>query len=298
MKILVGLDCGGSSSRVMAVDASGKILYQGHSGAANLATTPEPRLRRNLVHAVQGCPTADYVCGCFAGLVSDPIRTVGLQHLRHIFPEAAVRAEPDYTAALYACPPNTDICVIAGTGSLVASRIGGKIVKSGGGGYILGDEGSSYQYGREVVLQYLRYPAETTETTKLAIAEHLKTLEQGEIISSVYRSGTPAPLLGKLARALGHDAMEGRTYAIAALKRHTEDLAEIVRLHVKAHLPFQDQLRICLSGGVWKAGPIFKDAFASALNHALPRRTLTIMRITKPPLHGAVELAREMMIGN
>jgi len=298
MKILVGLDCGGSSSRVMAIDATGTILYQGHSGAANLATTPEPRLRKNLAHAAEGCPNPDFVCGCFAGLVSDPIRTIGVQHLKHVFPNANVRAEPDYIAALYACPPETDICVIAGTGSLVASRIDGTIVKSGGGGFILGDEGSSYQYGRELALQFLRYPGDATEAAKSAISEHLKSNDPGDIISAVYRSGTPAPLLGKLARALGQDATEGQPYALAALKRHTDDLAEIVRIHTKRFLADRDQIRICLSGGLWKAGPIFKDTFASALRDALPRRELTITRITKPPLHGAVELAREMMIGN
>jgi N-acetylglucosamine kinase-like BadF-type ATPase len=282
----------------MAVDSSGSILYQGHSGAANLATTPEQRLRRNLIHAVEGCPGADYVCGCFAGLVSDPIRMVGLQHLKYVFPDAVVRAEPDYTAALYACPPGTDICVIAGTGSLVASRVDGQIVKSGGGGYILGDEGSSYQYGRELVLQYLRYPSESTQTARAAIAEFLKTSDPGEIISTVYRSGTPAPLLGKLARALGQDAAESQPYAVASVRRHMDDLAEIVRIHVKRFLPEQSRISICLSGGLWKAGPIFKDAFASALRNTLSKRELTITRITKPPLHGAVELAREMMIGN
>src|SRR5687768_11645928 len=137
MSVFVGLDCGGSSSRVLAVDFDGNIVFQGQSGAANLASTPENRLRRNLSHATDGCPHADYVCGCFAGLVSDDLRRRGEDHLKSLFPRAEVRAEPDYTAALYASPPGTDVCVIAGTGSLVCSRGADGILKSGGMGYIL-----------------------------------------------------------------------------------------------------------------------------------------------------------------
>lgn len=51
MGIYVGLDCGGSSSRVLAMDEAGTQLFVGSSGAANILSTPEFRLRRNLENA-------------------------------------------------------------------------------------------------------------------------------------------------------------------------------------------------------------------------------------------------------
>jgi glucosamine kinase len=296
MSIFVGLDCGGSSSRVMAVDGQGAILYQGHSGAANLVTTPEARLRRNLLHAASGCPQPSYACGCFAGLISEDVRKRGLYHLRELFPEAQVRAEPDYTAAYYASPPETDICVISGTGSLVCSRQGGNVVKSGGRGFILGDEGSSFQFGRDAVNRFLRNPNDCSPLLQEAILEHFGTQEANEIIAAIYRSGTPATLLGKFAKALGQDAQAGQPYALASLHRHLNELGSVVREHFDANFrTHRNTLAVCLSGGLWKSSPIFKDSFQRLLPQILPVESVTVVRISRPPLHGAVELAREMV---
>ncbi len=297
MNVFVGLDCGGSSSRVLAVDGHGAILYQGHSGAANLVTTPENRLRRNLNHASRGCPPPQFVCGCFAGLINEEIRERGIVHLRQIFPEAVVRAEPDYTAAFYASPPDTDLCVIAGTGSLVCSKVDGRIVKSGGRGFILGDEGSSFQYGRDAVAHYLRNPARCTETLREAILEHFGTLDESAIVAAVYRAGTPATVLGKFARPIGQDARAGEPYALESLRRHTGDLVETVRGHVERY-GSKRALTISLAGGLWKASPIFREGFATELATRLPNCELSVIRLNRPPLYGAIELAKEMVHGN
>ncbi|HWD41944.1 MAG TPA: BadF/BadG/BcrA/BcrD ATPase family protein [Fimbriimonas sp.] len=298
MSVFVGLDCGGSSSRVMAVDAMGKILYQGHSGAANLVSTPESRVRRNLTHASRGCPPPQFVCGCFAGLINDEVRTRGIEHLREVFPGAALRAEPDYTAAFYASPPGTDICVISGTGSLVCSRKDGEIVKSGGRGFILGDEGSSYQYGRDAIRHFIRDPEQCSEFLREALLEHFGSLDSSTVTAAVYRAPTPATLLSRFSRALGQDAVAGEPYALKSLEINTAELAETVFEHAHHYLDPQRTLTISLAGGLWKASPIFRERFAAALRARLDVEELVVTRIARPPLYGAVELAKEMGIGN
>jgi N-acetylglucosamine kinase-like BadF-type ATPase len=281
----------------MAVDALGAILYQGQSGAANLATTPEARLRRNLQQASKGCPQPAFVCGCFAGLINDDIRAKGLSHLRELFPAARLRAEPDYTAAFYASPSETDICVISGTGSLVCSREDGKIVKSGGRGYILGDEGSSFQFGRDAVSHFTRNPGNASPILASAILEQFETCDASEVITAVHRTDTPANLLARFAKVLGQDAIAKEPYAIASLNRHLSELAAVVEDHFKTHLPERRKsLAISLTGGLWKSSPIFKETFEALLRQVLPVNSLTVTRISKPPLYGAVELAREMFV--
>jgi N-acetylglucosamine kinase-like BadF-type ATPase len=262
-----------------------------------LVTTPENRLRRNLDHASRGCPVPQFVCGCFAGLINEEVRQRGLTHLRQLFPLASVRAEPDYTAALYASPPGTNICVIAGTGSLVCSSFRGEIVKTGGRGYILGDEGSSYHYGRDAIAFFLRNPAKCTETLREAVLEHFGTLEEGSIVAAVYRAGTPATVLGKFARPLGLDARAGEPYAVESLRRHTADLVDSVVAHVERYSP-ERSLLISLAGGLWKAAPIFRERFATTLTERLSSREIDVIRLNRPPLHGAIELAKEMVHGN
>ncbi|MDX2066646.1 MAG: hypothetical protein SFX74_12985 [Fimbriimonadaceae bacterium] len=283
----------------MAMDADGNVVFQGQSGSANLSSTPENRLRKNLSHATEGCPPPSFVCGCFAGLINRETRSKGLEQLRAVFPAAEVRAEPDYTAALYAAPPETDVLIISGTGSLVCSRTESGIKKSGGRGYMLGDEGSAYQFGRESLRHFLAHPDRASEALRSQVETLFNGTEESEIIPQIYKSATPAATLAKLAKAFSMDVRAREPYALAALDRHLEQLLDVVTLHVDRHLnPEQPHLDICLSGGVWKGSPIFKDRFTELATARFAPRTLNIHRIARPPLYGAVQLAREMHHGN
>ena len=294
MSVYVGLDCGGSSSRVLALDDSGNILFQGQSGAANLASTPEGRLRRNLISATRGCPTPDFVCGCFAGLISEPSRERGLGILQDTFEvEANYRAEPDYTAALYAAN-DADVCVISGTGSLVCSRSGDSIVKSGGRGYILGDEGSGFFFGKDAVTHFLQNPQISTDYLKKTINEVFGSLEESVIVTGVYKAPTPATILGRLAKCIGHDAIAGEEYALKSLDRNMTELVKVTVNHIQKYHSDKPILNISLSGGVWKASHIYRDYFIEYLEKAVCGQQFNVHRLTKPPLYGAVYLAKEL----
>ncbi len=295
MSVYVGLDCGGSSSRVLALDSEGKVVYQGQSGGANLVSTPDARLRRNLYHATEGCPPANYVCGCFAGLVNEDLRKRGEELLRQHFPGAEVRAEPDYTAALFACPSNITVCVIAGTGSLVCSRVDGHIHKSGGRGYILGDDGSGFQFGRDAVVYFLDNPEECSQSLREAIkAAFGSTTDEGSIVSQVYRLPTPAMTLAKLSKALALDAKAGETYALASIERNTSKLAGIVAAHAARYHSDETILEVGLVGGVWNSAAIIRQQFEQHLRQLLPLQDVRVQKVNRPPLYGAVEIAKEM----
>lgn len=297
MSVFVGLDCGGSSSRVLAVDDQGDVLFQGHSGAANLVSTPESRLRRNLQHATRDCPPARFVCGCFAGLVSEDVRIRGELLLRDLFPDAVVRAEPDYTAAFYACPSGTNICVISGTGSLVCSRHEGRMVKGGGRGYLLGDQGSGFHYGREALVAFLDDPHGTSDGLRAAVVDAFGSDQESVIVPTVYRSN-PATLLAKLAKAVGSDAKNGLAYATKIVDRNSLALAEVVGQHIQRYHADRKTINLCLAGGLWKSSPVFRDVFAEKIALVVPDTEFVVARILRPPLVGAVELAKEMSNGN
>jgi N-acetylglucosamine kinase-like BadF-type ATPase len=294
MTIYLGLDCGGSSSRAMALDHNGQVVHQGQAGSANLVSTPERRLRSNLLQATRECPNADFICGCFAGLMTDADRHRAEGYLATLFPKARVHAEPDYAAAYSASEDGTDICVIAGTGSLVCSRINGAMVKSGGRGYMLGDEGSAFQFGRAALLEYFRNPAEASETFKETLTKLFESRQENAIISRLYQLPSPQSALAKLAKPLGHDAKEGRIYALELIAKHIEPLAKVVASHAARCFPDAKSLKITLAGGLWQNAPQFRDAFSKVLEEELPRMNLDVHRIVKPPVFGAVMLAKEM----
>lgn len=296
MPILLGLDCGGSSTRAVAVDEHGVVVHQNQAGSANLASTPEFRIRRNLAHATQGAPDPDAVCACFAGLLTDEDRGRALGYLRELFPTSRLRAEPDYAAALFACPGEIDVCVIAGTGSLVCSRDGGRIVKSGGRGYLLGDPGSAFRYGRDALLHFLNDPDRAGPLLAATIERHLDGASEAEIVSRLYRAPSPPALLAKFAKVIVQDARDGRQYAQASLERNSGELASVLRDHCRRHMRNQEIVRVGLTGGLWKISSRFGDAFADAL--AGSATEFRLERMTVPPVYGAVRLAKEIVDGD
>ena len=294
MGVFVGLDCGGSSSRVVAVDVHGQVIFQGQSGAANLTTTPEKRLARNLAQASKGCPRASYVCGCFAGMIGPDSKERGEALLRELFPGAQIRTEADYAAALYAAPKTTDILIISGTGSLICSRTSEGIVKSGGRGYVLGDQGSGYQFGRDVLMNYLDRPDTASEPLKAELVQQFGDLTEQGIVARVYGAGSPATVLARLAKFAGFDAMAGQPYALQSLDRNLGALIDVLEQHIERHHYVNSNLEIVLSGGVWKSAPIFRERLVQLLEARFPTRAFVVNRIAQPPVYGAVELAKEM----
>src|SRR5438105_3244428 len=127
--IWLGLDGGGSSLRALAVDERGETVFSGQSGPANLLSTPSESLALHFEKALQGVPMPEAICGCFAGLLTNTDREQAIELLAHYFPKALLRVEPDYAAAL-AAEQDADLCVVAGTGSIVCSNYRGKLVKS------------------------------------------------------------------------------------------------------------------------------------------------------------------------
>jgi len=298
MAVAIGLDCGGSNSRALAVDSNGNQIFNGNSGAANLASTPLPRLRRNLTNCLSGAPKADFICGCFAGQISEETRLLGESILAEIQPGAKIKVLPDYAAALQAAPAGTDLLVISGTGSLVCSRIGDQYHKSGGGGYILGDEGSGYRFGRRVLAEFMHRPNESSESVRKLVQQTFGTLHVQDVVLAVYRASTPASIIAKLAKGLAQDAADGMEYAMQGIVAEFSELAMITRHHINEHFGDRRSIQLCLSGGVWKLGAAFRSEFERQLSMVTPDLDLTIVRIERPPLMGAVELARELGNGN
>ena len=297
MPVFLGLDCGGSSTRAVAVDSQGTRIFAGQAGAGNLANTPQDQLRRNLRMATQNCPIPDFVCGCFAGLMDDEGRRQAKQLLKEIFPNAAVRAEPDFVATLKACE-GTDICVIAGTGSLVCSSNAGMPVKSGGRGYLLGDEGSAYRFGRDALNSYLDAPEKASEKLTTEIENLFGTREPSQVIVRLYRSRTPAGLLAKLVKPLAADAKAGIPYALQSMEDNLLALSRVVKGHVDMYFPGAGSVTMTLAGGLWKSSGMFKQSFALQLSRTMADLELQIDTIKRPPVEGAVELAKEIRIGN
>ncbi|MFN3728433.1 MAG: N-acetylglucosamine kinase [Fimbriimonadaceae bacterium] len=294
MAIILGMDCGGTSSRALAIRDDGDVVFEGMGGPANWSSTRRELLLRELWAATKDCPSPDIVAACFAGLLSEEDRIEAETVLGSLFPEARVLARPDYFAAIEACPDDATACVIAGTGSLICSKSDGKIVKSGGRGFLIGDRASAFAYGIRALRHYLDPgKADVSQDLERHIEEVFETTREDSILATLYRGGSPAAVAAKLAKALAVDALHGHSYALQELELQSGAFGVEIMHHLNRYHGREESWKLYLTGGLWEADPIFQAKLEEKIRDLADERELDIERLEVDPLEGAVKLAFE-----
>lgn len=289
--VFVGVDAGGSSVIVRAV-AGANVIFSSSSGPTNATCQPQGMLERHLDEACAGCPEPRRLAVCVAGIWAAAGRQAITAFFDRRFPGCDVRLAPDYVAALIASGDRCDVCCVAGTGSVCSSVAGGKIRVSGGLGFIMGDEGSAYRYGRALVAFALERPAaEIPPPVADALRDVFGHLDQHDIVAAVHDSPAPAALLGGLAPVLTASADAGEAWATAIVESEAQPLARTVALHVQQHHPALERVRVVLAGGVW-ASEAVRSAFATALHKHLRPVMVTADVLGVDPVEGAIALAQ------
>jgi N-acetylglucosamine kinase-like BadF-type ATPase len=285
---LLGIDCGGTSTRAVFV-VDGEQTWTSSAGPANASTSASPEAA--ITSALACSPTPDAVCAALAGLVTAAQREHIEALLKSHFPKAAVTAVPDYEAALSSCNGLADVCVIAGTGSLVCSRgASGDSVCSGGRGYLLGDEGSAFQYGRDALLHFLDSPPDDVSSRlRDAVAAAFGTTKKGEVIEALYASPEIPSRVASLCEPLSQDADEQRIYALKSIRIHCAKLAHVVSRHIRSYLQEADRVTVGCHGGVW-AGAAMRQTFQQQLPVWCRVEAHAVFDLP-PPVIGAVKLA-------
>lgn len=158
---VVGADLGGTSTRVVVADASGRALGRGRAGAGNPVSSPATAagaLAEALGQALTeaGSPRVGRVVLGVAGgsaLREGPVAAGFAAALAGCGVDAAPEYLPDLTVAYAAGSPDPDgLVLIAGTGASAGVVRGHALTRTAGGhGWLLGDEGAGFWLGREAV---------------------------------------------------------------------------------------------------------------------------------------------------
>lgn len=157
--ILVGVDVGGSKSVAAVWREDTELTREAGAGAAvrpgralMSAATIATLARKALTEA--SLLRADVLVVGAAGVGREPERGDLARALRSEDVADRVVVTTDLELALAAAfPEGGGIVLAAGTGSVaVARRVDGAVERSGGHGWQMGDEGSGYAIGREVLL--------------------------------------------------------------------------------------------------------------------------------------------------
>jgi len=294
----LGLDGGGTKTRVQVVRRDGQVVGQGQAGPCNIAALPVDEALANAFAAAEaalsqagaGPENVRSICAGVAGSSYADRRIAFGAGLQARFPNAQIAVEPDFMVALAgATNGGLGIVVIAGTGSAAyGENAQGEAHKTGAYGYLIDDAGSGYGVGRAAMAAVLREADGTGEPTVLTrrILEALQLPSLAEIVPGVYGGGLDRVTIASLSQIVAQSAREDDdAVARAILMRSGGALARLVEPIARRLFADADAFPIVPIGSLWEAGPTLTDVFFRSLARFAPQAVF--MEPLHPPVYGA-----------
>ncbi len=143
----IGVDNGGTSLRIKAVDRRGRLVFARSDPAPSVPKLAAFLRRTFRAHSLRPAPVLVLGSrGVWLALERDSLR----RRLRGLALEVIVLSDVELAHGLF-FRGGPGILLIAGTGSIAYGRHAGVIARAGGLGPRTGDEGSGYWIGRELL---------------------------------------------------------------------------------------------------------------------------------------------------
>jgi len=264
MRLFLGVDGGQSDTTVRIGDESGRVLGEGSGGPCNHAAAVEGR--RKLVRAVNdsvaaACTQAGldahavrFTAACF-GMSGGPEDKQAI--LREILPADVVVVTDDAVIALAgATAGEPGIVAIAGTGSIAFGRnAAGRTARTGGWGYIFGDEGGAFDLARQALRAALRGEEGWGPPTALArvLCGATGNPDANGVLHAFYTPDWPRSRVAALAPLVDEAAMAGDAVARDILHNAAQQLAMLTSA-VRQQLWHTGELaRVAWTGGVFRS---------------------------------------------
>jgi N-acetylglucosamine kinase-like BadF-type ATPase len=204
-----------------------------------------------------------------------------------------LRVEPDtVTAHAGALLGKAGVIVIAGTGSAAYGlNAQGKTAHAGGWAYLMGDEGSGYDIGRQALVAAARVEDGRGPDTCLFadIVSHFMKRDLWEVRALVYSRKFDRLQVAALAPLVARAAGLGDRIAQSILDGAGLSLAELAAAVIRRLGLEEERTHVAPVGGVFRAGEMILQPFERALKVLSPRAFLA--QPILPPVLGAALLA-------
>jgi N-acetylglucosamine kinase-like BadF-type ATPase len=177
MRCVLGLDGGGTKTECVLMDEQGSVAARGRSGPSNPvrvgvnAAVAALEVAVRDVFAAANVAEGDVVA-IVAGLAGAGRKEMAermTEELRRAFPGCALKICTDLELALAAAGDGPAVVLVAGTGSAAIGRdAAGRVIRAGGLGPALGDEGSAYDIGRRAIAAAMQAQKQSSVDSRLA----------------------------------------------------------------------------------------------------------------------------------
>ena len=302
--IVVGVDGGGTKTRVQVADETGRVLAEETGDASAVrpgqadasADTIARTVRDALINAELGHLRPRALCAGVAGTGREDAREALWRALVELDVADETVVHSDAAIALDdAFGEGPGILLIAGTGSMALGRgPTGRSARAGGWGPIIGDEGSGCWIGRRT-LGIVAGAADKREPETALTSAVLAHCEVDDVHGLVAWAAAAAPSdFARLVNVVSSVASSGDLRANALVALAIEELA--LHLRSVARELFGDEraaVPVALTGGLLSHGALIRKRLEHRLKSAVPGGVLHTGEVQ--PVRGAVKGALRML---
>lgn len=177
------------------------------------------------------------------------------------------------------------IAVIAGTGAIAMANLNFELIRCGGWGYQLGDEGSAYWIGKQLLNRFCYQADGRDEKTILydAIMDHFQFSNPYELISKYHNFENERTTVAQLSKLCSTLASQGDLTCQNILIEASKHIVNLVK-GLKGY--FEDQPLVTFYGGVFNKD-LFKQTFCQELQEC------TIIEPQYDAMYGAYQFVKE-----
>ncbi|NMB02846.1 MAG: hypothetical protein GX971_15210 [Firmicutes bacterium] len=306
--LFLGIDGGRSGTRCIVVNGTGEIIGQGNAGRTDFVLAPggKDKLRETLTTALtQALPNQKFKFkSAFLGLsgvikggeLEEAVREVCTQ----VFEAEKVEVDTDaYVAWAGALKLQPGIVLIAGSGS-IALGVGshGETARSGGWGFLFGDEGGGFGIARDGLKMVLRSIDHNQPCTALIdlYTEFFQGTQPSQLARDFYAGKVPRDVFARITPEIAALARRGDQAAQELFASAGEALARDVQAVSKKLKWPSEEVYWSPVGGVFKSKEMILDPIRTFLDQDDQYR-FKLMQPQFPPVLGAVLLAMQQAEG-
>lgn len=303
--LIMGIDGGGTKTTAWLArrnSASWEVIGKATGGSSNLQAVGNDRALQNLREVVTlafqdaqiPAQTLRSVClGC-AGADRESARTIFSQWAvaEEITDKLKIVSDAELVLAA-ADPKCCGVVLISGTGSLAWGRDShGTVQRSGGWGYLLGDEGSAFTIGQSAFQAVMAARDNRSTATILTsrICQNFSVDQPAALVAAVYGAADPRMAIASVAPLVFQAAVDRDVVATQILQRAADQLAQLV-LSVTVRLKFSNPPVLALAGSVLTRQSAFREAVTDLLIRS--RCQFQGATVITEPVIGALQIAAE-----
>lgn len=299
---LIGIDGGGSKTDGLCSDPSGHVLTRATTGPTSLTATSLGLASMNLVETLRQLTME------LTGELYFPKVVVGVAGLDT--PEEKQRAEDVFRDVLQGYRIGTltivndihlvlaagstaenVVALISGTGSQCYGRRGdGRAARTSGMDFLLADQGSGYEIGRQVLRAAVcSFDGRTAPTAlEQMVLKHFEVEDFNDLKEKVYFPILNKAQVAELAKTCVEAHQQGDKIATQILESMVADLEAMAEAVIRRLELKNEAADLICSGGIAKLPFIF-DKIKASLSPKYPKLTMRIME--EEPVYGAIKLA-------